>query len=107
MSAWLYLMMAILFEVAGTSSMKMSHGLSRLTPSLFVFLFYGLSVAALTLALRRIDVSVAYATWSGVGTVLIAVIGACCFHEPLIGGRVFCLALIVAGVVGLHLQTPH
>lgn len=107
MNAWLCLVMAIGFEVAGTSSMKFSHGLSRLLPSLLVFTFYMMSVASLTVALRRIDVSVAYATWSGVGTVLVAVVGALCFNEPVLGMKIVCLSLIVGGVIGLHLLGAH
>lgn len=107
MNAWLLLMMAIGFEVAGTSSMKFSHGLSRLLPSLLVFLFYTMSIASLTLALRRIDVSVAYATWSGLGTVLITAIGAICFEEPLLAMKIVCLGFIILGVVGLHLLGSH
>ncbi len=73
--AWLYLVAAIVTEVIGTTYMKLSEGFSKLTPSILVFVFYGLSLVALTLALKRIDVSVAYAVWSGLGTAMIAAIG--------------------------------
>lgn len=107
MNAWLYLLMAIGFEVAGTSSMKLSEGLSRLLPSILVFVFYILSVASLTFALRRLDISVAYATWSGLGTVLISIIGVLCFEEPVVSTKVACVAMIVLGVAGLHLCGSH
>ena len=107
MNAWLCLLMAIGFEVAGTSSMKISHGLSRLLPSLLVFLFYAMSVASLTIALRRIDMSVAYATWSGLGTVFITIVSVLYFEEPLLAMKVVCLSLILVGVVGLHLLATH
>jgi len=56
--------------------MKLSEGFTRTIPSIFIFVFYALSFTALTMALKRIDVSVAYAIWSGVGTALIVIIGA-------------------------------
>jgi len=65
--------------------------------------FYLFSLAALALALKRIDVSIAYAIWAGVGTVLVAVVGILWFQEPVSLLKVGSILLIVAGVVGLHL----
>ena len=65
---WIFLSVAILFEVAGITSMKLSRGFAELLPSIGVFVFYICSAAAVILALRRIELSVAYAIWSGVGT---------------------------------------
>lgn len=103
MTAWAYLTLAIVLEVAGTTCMKLSDGLAHLWPSVLIFVFYAGAFVALTLALKRIDVSLAYAIWAGLGTVLIAVIGALYFHEPMTPLRVVCIALIVVGVVGLNL----
>ena len=103
MHYWLLLTGAIVLEVAGTTSMKLSEGFSRLVPSVLIFVFYGLSFVALTLALRKFDVSVAYAVWSGVGTALVAVIGVMYFREPLTALKLVSIALIIAGVVGLNL----
>lgn len=100
--AWLYLMAAIVTEVVGTTSMKLSEGFSKLVPSILVFVFYGLSLVALTLALKRIDVSVAYAVWSGLGTALIAAIGLMLFKEPLSLVKILSLLCIIAGVIGLN-----
>ena len=75
MMGWIYLLSAILLEVSGTMSMKLSEGLTKTIPSILIFIFYGLSLSLLTLALKSIPVSVAYAIWSGIGTALIAVIG--------------------------------
>ena len=72
---WIYLMIAILLEVAGTTSMKLSQGFTKLVPSVCVFVLYAMSFSLLALALKAIDVSVAYAIWSGLGTALIAGIG--------------------------------
>ena len=101
--AWLILFAAIILEVTGTTNMKLSHGLTKPIPSILVFVFYGLSLAGLALVLKRIDVSIAYAVWSGLGTALIAVVGLIVFNEPLGAIKVLSLALIIAGVVGLNL----
>ena len=103
MQSWLMLVAAIVLEVAGTTSMKLSDGFTRLLPSVLLAVFYLFSLAALALALKRIDVSVAYAIWAGVGTVLVAVVGVLWFREPVSLLKVGSILLIVAGVVGLHL----
>ncbi len=101
--SWLYLMLAIGCEVAGTTCMRMSESFTKLVPSLLMFPLYGLSLVLLTLALKGIPVGVAYAVWAGLGTALIAVIATLAFQEPLSPTKIVCLALIVAGVVGLNL----
>jgi small multidrug resistance pump len=80
---WLYLTLAILSEVAGTTCMKLSAGFTRSTPSTLMWLFYGVCFYFLTLTLKKVDVSVAYAIWSGVGTALIATVGVLYFREPM------------------------
>jgi small multidrug resistance pump len=100
---WIYLALAILLEVAGTTCMKLSEGFTKLVPSILLFVLYTLSFGMLTLALKRIDVSVAYAVWSGVGTALIATIGVLWFREPMTALKLISLALIIIGVVGLNL----
>lgn len=101
---WLYLGLAILLEVSGTTCMKMSEGFTRTVPSIMLFVFYALSFGMLALALKRIDVSVAYAVWSGVGTALIATIGVLWFKEPATALKLISLGLIIIGVVGLNLS---
>ncbi len=101
---YFYLFIAIILEVAGTTSMKLSGGFSRLVPSVMIFIFYGLSFAGLTLALKKIDVSVAYAIWAGLGTALITVIGLVYFKEPATLLKIISIGLIVIGVVGLNLD---
>jgi small multidrug resistance pump len=100
---WIYLALAILLEVAGTTCMKLSDGFTKMVPSILLFVFYTLSFGMLTLALKRIDVSIAYAVWSGVGTALIATIGVLWFKEPMTALKLISLALIIIGVVGLNL----
>jgi small multidrug resistance pump len=84
--------------------MKLSQGFTKVLPSVLVFLFYGLSLSALTLALKRIDVSVAYAVWSGLGTALIASVGVLWLKEPLNTLKIISLMLIIIGVIGLNLS---
>lgn len=99
----LYLILAILLEVAGTTSMKLSDGFTRLTPSVLIFVFYIFSFIFLTLSLKRLELSLAYAIWSGLGTSLIAVIGMVFFHEPMTLIKAGSLLLVILGVVGLEL----
>ncbi len=104
MQYWSYLACAILLETAGTTSMKLSLGFTKLVPSILIFLFYAASFAALAFALKGIDVGLAYAIWSGAGTVIIATIGILYFQEPAMASRIISIGLIVAGVVGLKLS---
>ena len=104
MQSWLYLAGAIILEVAGTISMKISEGFAKIIPSILIFLFYGLSFAAMALALKKIEVSVAYAVWAGVGTALITVIGVLYFKEPVTLLKIASIGLIIIGVMGLHLS---
>jgi small multidrug resistance pump len=103
MQSWLFLAGAIALEVAGTTSMKLSQGFTKLFPSILLFVFYAGSFVALTFALKKIEVSVAYAVWSGAGTALIAAIGILCFREAASALKFVSILLIIAGVVGLNL----
>ena len=107
--SWIILTLAVVLEVAGTTSMKLADGFSRPLPSVAIFVFYGLSFTALVFALKRIELSVAYAIWSGLGTALVAVIAVVWFKEPMGALKLVSLLLIVAGVAGLHLShgTPR
>jgi small multidrug resistance pump len=89
-------------EVAGTTSMRLSEGFSRLTPSILIFVFYAASFALNTLVIRVLGLSVVYAVWSGVGTVLTALIGFLYFKEPATTLKMISIGLIVIGVFGLH-----
>jgi small multidrug resistance pump len=102
---WIFLSVAILFEVAGTTSMKLSRGFAEIWPSIGVFVFYLGAAAAIILALRRLDLSIAYAIWSGVGTALTVMIGIAFFREPLTAIKLASIALVVIGVAGLSLAS--
>ncbi len=101
---WLFLMLAILIENAGTTSAKLSQGLTRLLPAVFMFGCYALAYTCFALALKKLDVSVAYAIWSGLGTTLITLIGILWFRETVTPLKLFAIAVIIAGVVILHLS---
>jgi len=105
--SWVYLIMAILFEVAGTTSMKISEGFTKVVPSIAMAVFYILSLTALTFALKKFDVSMAYAIWSGVGTALITAVGFYFFKEEMTPIRLVSIGLIILGVIGLHLSGEH
>lgn len=100
--AWAILAAAILFEVAGTTSMRLSDGFTRFTPSMLIFVFYAISFALNTVIIRVLGLSVVYAVWSGVGTVLTAAIGIYYFKEPATAIKLASIGLIVIGVIGLH-----
>ncbi|PYI54591.1 DMT family transporter [Paenibacillus flagellatus] len=104
MNAWLYLAAAIVLEVAGTTSMKLAQGFTRPLPSALMIVFYLTSFSSLTMALKKIEVSTAYAIWSGVGIAAISVIGALWFHESFHWRKALFIILIVAGVVGLQMS---
>ena len=104
MQSWFLLIAAIVAEVGGTTCLKLSDGFSRLIPSLGVFVLYPLSFVFLATVLKTIDVSVAYAIWSGLGTAFVAVIGILIFGEPLSAARLVSLGFIIVGIVGLQLS---
>jgi small multidrug resistance pump len=104
--SWLLLVAAIVLEVCGTTCMKLSQGFTRLVPSVLLFVFYGFSFGTMTLAIKRIEVSTAYAIWSGLGTALIASIGILWFKESFGPVKAVSLVLIVLGIVGLNLSSP-
>lgn len=106
-SSWLYLAAAIAFEICGTTAMKMADGYTRLIPTIAVFICYALAFSSLGLALKTIEVSVAYAIWSGVGTAAIAVIGMIWFQEQMTPSKALCIAMIITGVVGLNLTSRN
>jgi small multidrug resistance pump len=104
---WVYLGAAILFEVGGTTMLKLSNGFAKLQWAIPALALYAVSFFALSLALRRIAIGVAYAIWSGIGIVLLAGIGAVYFQETLSWEKLFFIALILVGVVGLNLAGGH
>lgn len=101
---WFYLLVAILTEVVGTSLMKVSQGLTRLLPTLSMFALYAVSFVFMALALKKIEVGVAYAIWSGLGTAMIALIGIAWFRESMNLPKLAGIVLIIIGVVLLNIK---
>jgi small multidrug resistance pump len=104
---WIYLVLAIITEVAGTVFLKLSDGMTKIVPIILTFTLYGVSFFLLGLCLKKIDVAVSYAIWSGLGTALITVIGFMYFKEPISVLKVVSITLIIIGVVGLNLTETH
>jgi small multidrug resistance pump len=104
LDSWYYLSIAIIFGVLGTISMKLSQGLKNWKPTISLFFCYLICFVALTMALKRIDMSIVYAIWSGVGTIIIALVGVAIFDESFSLKKLISLLLIVLGVIGIHLS---
>jgi small multidrug resistance pump len=100
---YLFLALAIAFEVAGTTSMRLTEGFSRPVWIVPLAVGYAASLGLLTLALRTVGLGTAYAIWSGLGTALVVVVGWVVFRETLTAAQLFCVGLIILGVVGLNL----
>ncbi len=103
MNAWLYLTIAILAEVIGTSALKSSEGFTRLWPSVTVVVGYGLAFWMLSLTIKTIPVGIAYAVWAGAGIVLVALIGWVLFQQKIDAMGMLGIALIISGVLVLNL----
>jgi small multidrug resistance pump len=99
---WLYLALAIVLEVIATSALKASDGFTRLLPSLVVVAGYSAAFYTLSITLRTMPVGVVYAVWSGVGVVLITLVGWLVFKQALDLPAFIGIALISAGVIVLN-----
>lgn len=107
---WHYLAIAIVSEVVATSALKAADGFTRWSPSLLVVVGYASAFYFLSLTLRTIPLGVAYAIWSGVGVVLVSIIGWVIYHQSLDTASIVGIALIVVGVVVLNIFSkaiPH
>jgi small multidrug resistance pump len=102
MSHWLLLALAIGAEVIGTSFLKAAEGFTKPGPSIVVLVCYAAAFYFLSLTLRTLPVGIAYAIWSGVGVVLIALVGWLVFGQSLDLAAIIGMALIVAGVIVLN-----
>lgn len=105
MIAWVYLAVAIGTEIAATVSLKASAGFTRLWPSVVVVVGYVASFVLLAKALKDLEVGVAYAIWSAVGTAAVALLGIWLFGEQASWAKAFWIAVIVVGVIGLQVSS--
>jgi small multidrug resistance pump len=103
MSAWIYLAVAIVAEVIGTSFLKLSEGFTWTGPSIAVVLCYMVAFYMLSLTLKSIPVGVAYAIWAGVGVALITLVGLLAFRQSLDLPAIIGITMIVGGVLVIHL----
>ena len=99
--AWVYLIIAGLFEITWAIGLKYADGFTRLVPSVITVVGMILSVVLLGMALRELPVGTGYAVWTGIGTVGAAILGMILFNEPATTIRLGCIALIVVGIIGL------
>lgn len=99
MSHWLALAIAIVAEVIGTTALKASNEFTRLLPSLIVVVGYGTAFYFMSISMRVLPVGIMYAIWSGMGIVLISVLGWLVFRQTLDTPAMIGLAFIIAGVI--------
>jgi quaternary ammonium compound-resistance protein SugE len=105
--AWIFLLAAGIFEIAWAVGLKYTAGFTRLWPNVATISAMAVSLAMLGLALRTLPLGTAYAVWTGIGTVGTAILGIFLFGEPASFGRVFCVLLIVIGIIGLKAFASH
>jgi small multidrug resistance pump len=102
MNAWFLLSLAIVFEIIGTTTLKLSDGFTKLIPSTIVVIAYIAACLFMAQAVKTLPVGIVYAIWSGVGIVAIALIGQLWFKQTLDFGAITGMALIIAGIVVMN-----
>ena len=103
--AWIILFVAGLFEIGWAIGLKYTEGFTRLVPTLLTAVSLVASMGLLGLAVRTLPIGTAYAIWTGVGAAGTVILGILLFKEPATVARLFCVGLILAGIVGLKLVT--
>lgn len=103
--SWIYLLIAGILEMGWAVGLKYTHGFSRLVPSILTLVAMAGNFIFLSLALRHLPISMAYAIWTGIGIVGTVIAGLIFFHESLSSWQVLSVALIVAGIVGLRVTS--
>lgn len=101
--AWLFLFLAIAAEVFATTCLKLADGFAKPVYLIGSAIGYPLSFFCFSLSLREIEISIAYAVWSGIGVIGTSILGVLLFREGLGLQKVLCIALITIGIVGLNL----
>lgn len=101
--SWTYLVVAGLLEIVWAIGLKYTDGFSKLMPSVITIAAMIVSIVFLALALKTIPVGTGYAVWTGIGAVGTAILGIVLFAEPATAARIGCIALIVAGIIGLKM----
>ena len=101
---WILLSIGIIAELFGSTCMKMSQGFTRLYPSIFTFIFWALGLTMFLFALKKFDLSFAYAVWAGVGIMGVSIIGIIFFKEPYSTLKIISILIIVVGVITLNIS---
>ena len=101
---WLLLLIGIIAELAGSTCMKMSYGFTKLYPSILTFIFWAIGLTIFLFALKKFDLSFAYAIWAGLGIMGVAVIGMVYFKEPYSLLKIVSILIIVIGVIALNIS---
>jgi quaternary ammonium compound-resistance protein SugE len=104
--AWVYLVVAGLFEVGWAVGLKYSQGFTKFWPAVWTVAAMAVSLFLLGVSLRSLPLGTAYAIWTGIGAVGTVVYGIVAFGEPATAGRLACVTLILSGIVGLKLLAP-
>lgn len=104
--AWVILFLAGLLEIGWAIGLKYTQGFTRLWPTVGTAVALIGSMLLLGLAVRTLPIGTAYAVWTGIGAAGTALLGLWLFQEPATAGRLLCIGLIVAGVLGLKLAAP-
>jgi len=101
--AWIYLLLAGLFEIVWAIGLKYTDGFSRLWPSVGTLAAMAVSIVLLAMAVKTLPIGTAYAVWTGIGAVGAVALGIVLFGDPATLPRLLCVALILTGIVGLKL----
>jgi quaternary ammonium compound-resistance protein SugE len=105
--AWFYLLLASAFEVAWAVGLKSTQGFTRLWPSVYVLATGTASVILLGQAAKQLPIGTAYAVWTGIGAIGTAALGMILFGESRHAARLACIAMIIAGVIGLRMFSQN
>ncbi|MBR1730236.1 MAG: multidrug efflux SMR transporter [Selenomonadaceae bacterium] len=103
MNSWIYLFLAGLFEISWAISLKFTEGFSKIFPSVLTVIGMIASFAFLSIALKKLPLSIAYAIWTGIGIAGTSVLGVIIFNETISITKIFFIGLIVVGILGLRL----
>lgn len=107
MNPWFLLSLAIFLELSGTICLKLSHGFTRILPSVGVVCFYLGSFTLMAQSLKTLEVGIVYAIWAGVGTALIAIVGVLAFGESVTVFKVLGLLMIIGGTLLLRMASAQ
>ncbi|RZB28723.1 MAG: multidrug efflux SMR transporter [Methanosarcinales archaeon] len=101
---WILLFIGIIAELCGSTCMKMSEGFTKLYPSIFTFVFWAIGLTVFIFALKKFELSFAYAIWAGLGIVGVSIIGMVFFKEPHNILKIISILIIVVGVILLNIS---